>query len=62
MAPPMIEDQYELSQQKQKWMRRAEFAFVQFLRLIFAFLKLILNMVIMVIKGVLKVFGVPIRD
>ena len=53
---------YENAQVRMKWMKRLEFAVVQLLRLIVAFIKLVLTMILSVVKGVLKVFGVPIRD
>ncbi len=55
------DQEYELEQQKNKWMKRAEFAFVQFLRLIVYFIKLFLKIIWGIIKTLLQTFGFPIR-
>lgn len=55
------DQEYELELQKNKWLKRAEFALVQFLRLIFYLVKLVIKMVWGVLKGVLQTFGIPVR-
>lgn len=59
---PISSDQeYELEQQRNKWMKRAEFAFVQFLRLIVYLVKLVLKVVWGVIASILRGFGINVR-
>jgi hypothetical protein len=55
------DQEYELEQQKNKWFKRAEFAFVQFLRLIFYLAMLLVKIVWGVIASILRGFGINVR-
>lgn len=59
---PISSDQeYELDQQRNKWMKRVEFVFVQIIRVIVYFIKLMLRLVWGIIKTLLQTFGLPIK-
>lgn len=51
---------YDANQDKDKIMRKAEFIFAKILKVVFAFLFMLLKLTWNIIKGVLKTFGVPI--
>lgn len=55
------DQEYELEQRKVKWARRIEFVFVQILRVIVAFIKLLIRIVWGVIASILRGMGLNVK-
>jgi len=51
---------YDADQDKAKYMRKVEFIFARILKVIFAFLLMLLKLTWDITKGVLRTFGIPI--
>jgi len=54
------QSEYDANQDKEKYIRRAEFILARILKVVFAFLLMLLKLTWDILKGVLKTFGVPI--